>query len=161
RRFEKDGQLFEVSDLVRNLYPGNLAQKIARRIRCHVLGMKNGVDGVASTELQAIIALEELALYPLPVDKRSLIAAFVIDIELAVFRNNERIVALVPMVGNGQVFLHFSADGERAVIQIQRALFHSLDENQTGKDPGLDAGDRADDGLGRHRAKPRVQAIMP
>src|SRR5215469_4121399 len=116
--------------------------------------MKNGVDRVASAELQAIIALEKPALYPLAVDKGSVLAALILDVELAVLRSNQRMVARDPRVGDRQVFLHFPTDSERTVIQIQRALFRSLNKNQAGEDPGLNAGDRADDGLGGHNAKP-------
>src|SRR5215469_10089404 len=115
--------------------------------------MKNGVDRVASAELQAIIALEKPALYPLAVDKRSVLAALILDVELAALRSIQRMVARDPRIRDRQVFLHFPADGERAVIQIQRALLGSLNENQAGEDPGLNAGDRADDGLGGHKAK--------
>ena len=118
--------------------------------------MEDGINRVARAELETIVALESLPLHALAVDKGAVLAAFVHHVELAAFGDNEGVVARDPRVSNDQIFFHLAPDGEWAVVEIERALFGPLHENQAGKDAGAEAGDGSDDGLCRHGAESRA-----
>src|SRR5215472_9293781 len=116
-----------------------------------MLRMEDGVNSIAGAEFQTVVALKHFALYPLAIDKRSMLAPLVLDEKFAVVGDDQGVIAGNPRVGDGQIFLHFAADGERSVIKVQSALFGSLNKDKAGKDTGTDAGNGADNGLGRHR----------
>ena len=116
-----------------------------------MLGIKNRIDSIAGTKFEAVIALQCLTLLnSLSVDKCAVLAALVFDVKAAILRDDERVVARNPRVGDRQVLFNLAANRERRVIEIQRALLGPMHKNNAGKHTGADAGDRADDGLGSH-----------
>src|ERR1700745_2167221 len=112
-----------------------------------MLGMEDGVNVIASAEFQTVVSFKRLALDPLAVDKRSMLAALIFDKKFAIVGDDKRVVAGNAWVGNGQVFLHLAADAERGVIKVQSALLGSVNKDQAWKDTGADAGNGADNGL--------------
>src|SRR5689334_1618968 len=120
RGFEEDGQLLEIGDLVGYLNAGNLAEEVTRRVRSDVLRMENRVDGIASTKLEAVIALQRFPLHPFAVHKRSVLAALVLNEKLTVLGDNQRVVARDPRIGDGQVLLHLAANRKRRMVEVKR-----------------------------------------
>ena len=118
--------------------------------------MEYGVDGVAGAEFQTVVAIENLSLNALPVHERAMFAALVHNKKLAVLGDDDGVVARDPGIGNDQVLLHLAANTEGAVVEIERSLFGSLNEDQAGKDAGTQAGNRTDNGLSRHGATGRL-----
>src|SRR5947209_2467182 len=114
--------------------------------------MEYGVDGVAGAEFEAVVALENLSLNALPVHERAMFAALIHNKKLAVLRNDNGVVAGDPGIGNDQVLLHLATNAEWAMVEVERALLGSLNEDQAGKNAGTQAGNRTDDGLSRHGA---------
>ena len=98
-----------------------------------MMGMKDDVGNIAHAELDAIVALQRLALHPLAVDERSMLAALVDDAELAVFGGDQGVVAGDARVGDDQVLVHLAAHRERSVVEVDGALVVPLHENQGGK----------------------------
>ena len=64
---------------------GNLAQELARGVGGGMVRMENDVGDVANTELDAVVALQILALNPLAVDEGPMLAALIDHAELPVF----------------------------------------------------------------------------
>src|SRR5215472_6023941 len=112
-----------------------------------MLGMEDGVNSIASAEFQTVIALQRFALYPLAIDEGSMLAPLILDETFAAVGDDEGMIAGDAWVGDGQVFLHFAADGKRGVINVQSALFGSVNKNEAGKDTATDAGNGADNGV--------------
>ena len=54
-----------------------------------MMGMKNDVGNIAHAELDAIVALQRLALHPFAVDESSVLAALVDNAELSVFGGDQ------------------------------------------------------------------------
>ena len=77
RRFQKQSQLLEIRGLLRDLYPGNLAQELARRVRGAVRWIENGVGRIASPKFKPVVALQLLPLNPFPIDERAVFAALI------------------------------------------------------------------------------------
>ena len=168
RGFEKKGQLFQIGGVGRDLNPGNLAQELARRIRAGVMGMEDDVGNIADTELDAIVPLQSLALYPFAVDESSMLAALVDDAKLPVFGGDQSMVAGDARIGDHQVLINLASDGERSVVEIDGALVVPLHEHQGGKNPRPGGRNRTRDGLKSHVALPcfsyrlrRVKSIWP
>src|SRR5262249_13107905 len=131
--FEEDRQFFQIGNFVRNLNARNLAEKISGGIGGDVLGMKNSVNGVPGTKLQPVVAFKRFALNAFAIHEGSVLAALIFDEKLAVFGNDERMVAGDARIGDRQVFLHFAADRERRVVKVESALLVAVDEDQTGE----------------------------
>src|SRR5215470_15159505 len=112
--------------------------------------MENRVDGVTSAEFKPVIALKLPALDPFAVDECAMLAALVLDKKLSALGNYDCMVTRHAGIGDDQVFLHLAANAKGAVVEIESALLGPLDEDEAGKDTGTEAGNRADNGLGRH-----------
>ena len=135
RRLEKQRQLLEIRRVGGNLNPGNLAQELARRVRSRVLRAEDDIGNIANSELHTIVALQPLALYPLPVDVRTMLAALVDDEKVPVFGHNERMVARHARVGNHQVLVDLAAHGKRRAVHDNRSLLVTLNVNERRKHP--------------------------
>src|SRR6185437_14893607 len=135
--------LFQIADFAGNVNFRNLAEKITRRVRPPLLRMKDGVNRVACAKLKAIIALQFLAIDALAVHERSVLAALVLHIKTTVFRNNQRMIPRDTRVGDNEVFVHLAADAEGRVIEVERSLLATVDEDQAGEDTGTGCRDLA------------------
>ena len=93
RGFEENGQLLKVGDFARHLDAGDLTEKVARGVGGDVLRMEYGVNRIAGAEFEAVVAFQLPPLHPLAVDESAVLAALVLHEELAVFGNEERVVA--------------------------------------------------------------------
>ena len=112
---------------------GNLAEELAGGVGRALQRIEDHIHGVADAELQAVAALELLALHSFPVDEGSVLAPLVDDVELSIFRNNQGMITRNPGIGNGQVLIGFASDCEGTAVQIDLALGAVLHEHQHGK----------------------------
>ena len=117
-----------------------------------MMGMEDDVGNVADAELDAIVPLQSLALYPFAVDESSVLAALVDDAELSVFRGDQSMVAGDARVGDDQILIDLATHGERSVVEVDGALVVPLHEHQGGENPRSWGRNRARDGLKSHVA---------
>src|SRR5262249_42127844 len=106
----------EVGGLGGDLDAGDLTQELASSIRCGVHRVEDDVSHVAHTELKAIIALEALAINFLAIDVGSVFAALVDDEQFTVFGADVGVIAGDARIGDDEILVYFSADGEGRVI---------------------------------------------
>src|SRR5215467_10885515 len=96
-------------------------------------GIENYVRNVADTKLEAIIALQLVTLDLFAVYESPVLASLVNDEKLSVFGGDQRVIARHSRIGDDQVLIDFSANGKRAMCQVDRALFVALYKHQGWK----------------------------
>src|SRR5580658_7495334 len=136
RRLEKQTEFFEIGSFRGDLYAGKLAQEFAGSIGSGVRGIKKNVGGITRPEFQAVIALEFLALDPLSVDERAMLASLIDQVEVVAFQHNLRVVAGDARVGNDEVLINLASHVERRTVQHDIFLIVALDKHQRGKHTG-------------------------
>ena len=117
-----------------------------------MLRMEDRIDSIPSAKLQAVVALERLALlHAFSVDEGSVLTALVFDEELTIFRDDQGVIAGNARIRNCKVLFDLPTDGEGAVIEIKGAFLVTVDELDARKYPRTDPpGNRPDDGLSSH-----------
>ena len=108
----------------------NLVQEFARRIGSCMFRIKNDVRDIANAKFQPVISFQVLALHAFAIDERSVFAALIEHIELAVIGRYQRMIARDTRIGNYQILIYFAPDAERAVIEIDGALLVALHEDE-------------------------------
>ena len=91
--------------------------------------LEDNVNTLPDTELDAVAALEFVALDSLSVDKGAVAAADIDDEKFPFFGNNLGMFAGDARVGNHNIAISFAPHGEGAVVHIEIALgipFHHL-----------------------------------
>jgi hypothetical protein len=81
-----------------------------------VLGVKDRKNGIARAELDTVIGFQLLALHPLAINERSVLAALVLDENFAVLRDEKGVIAGHTRICNHQVLVHFATDAKWRVM---------------------------------------------
>ncbi len=136
RRFQKQRELFQVGGFLLDLNAGNLAEEFPRSIGSSVRGIEQDVSRIASPELQAVAALQFLALDSLSVDERAVLAAQIDEEEFLPLLHDLRVVARDARVGDHQIFIDFPSHRERRAVQDDVLLLAALHKHKGGKHTG-------------------------
>src|SRR5208282_2024034 len=140
---EKQRELLEVGGFGLDADGGNLAEKFAGGVGGGVRRIEQDVGGITRAELEAVAALQFLALDALSVDERTVLAAEVDQEKVLTLLHDLGMVAGDARVGDDQVFVDFAANIERGAIESDVPLLAALHEDQCGKYSGAGTMDAA------------------
>src|SRR5947208_9132976 len=90
--------------------------------------IKNDVRDIANSKFQPVISFQVLALHAFAIDARSVFAALIEHIELAVIGRYQRMIARDTRIGNYQILIYFARAAERAVIEVAGDMLVALPE---------------------------------
>src|SRR5262249_58397064 len=93
-------------------------------------GMEDDVGTVAHAKLEAVVALQFLALHALAVYESPVLARLIEDPEPAVFGGDRRVISGNSRVRDHQVLVDLAAHRERAMVEDDRALLAPLHQYQ-------------------------------
>src|SRR5581483_2681445 len=133
---EEHRQFFQVGGVGGNLNSGNLTEEFTGCIRTWMNRVKDNVRAVSNSEFQPVVSLKLVPLDLLAINKSPMLAALILNEKGAFLGGDDRVVARDAGVGDNQVLFDLAAYGEGTVIQRNKALFFTLNQDERREGAG-------------------------